>query len=57
MKKSEMFYKAQLAVLRDTFLSDSEKLEILAELEDKKGVALYLEREEVQAAHKEKEAE
>lgn len=54
MKKSEMYYQAQLAVLKDGAISDNEKLEILAELEDKKGVALYLEREDVQAAHREK---
>lgn len=54
MKKSDMYYLAQLAVIKDPALSDKEKRAIVVELEDKRGVAVYLEREDVKAAHREK---
>lgn len=56
MKKSEIFYKAQLEVVKAISLAPDEKVEIIIELEEKRSVALYLEREEEKAAA-EKEAE
>lgn len=50
MKKSEIFYKAQLAVVKAISLTPEEKLEIIVELEDKRTSALYWEREEAKAA-------
>lgn len=48
MKKSEIYKKAQLAVLSDSRLSDSDKLEILRELQDKEGTALFCEKREAE---------
>ena len=56
MKKSEMYYKAHLEVAKTLSLAPEEKIEIIIELQEKRSVALYLEREEEKAAA-EKEAE
>lgn len=50
MKKSEIWKKAQLAVLSDSRLSDSDKLEILKELQDKEDTALFIEKREKEEA-------
>lgn len=50
MKKSEIYKMAQLAVLSDSRLSDSDKLEIIKELQDKEGTALFIEDRETQEA-------
>ena len=43
MKKSEIYKKAQLAVLRDERLSDIDKLEIFKELQSKEATELFFE--------------
>lgn len=43
MKKSECFRLAQYAVLNDGRLSDTTKMEILLELEEKRNLAEYVE--------------
>ena len=53
MKKSECFRLAQLAVLKDSSLCDSVKLEVIRELQDKEGTALYVERTEAEKSLKE----
>lgn len=50
MKKSEIYKKAQLAVLGYDKFTDDEKLDILRELQDKEGTALFVEREAQEAA-------
>jgi len=52
MKKSEIYYVAQLAVLEYTKMKPGEKLEALAFLSDKEGVERFCEEREA-----EKEAE
>lgn len=51
MKKSEMFKVAQLSVIRDSRLSDSDKLEIIRLLADEEYTATIIEK------RKEEEAE
>ena len=46
MKKSEIYNLAQHAVLKDVNLTHSAKLEIIRELQDREGTALFVEREE-----------
>lgn len=53
MKKSEIYKKAQLAVLGYDKFTDDEKLDILRELQDKEGTALFVEREAQEAAKNE----
>lgn len=55
MKKSEMYRLAQLAVLRDTELTEDEKLDIVLELEPGKTLAQWA--EEAEARKEAKEAE
>ena len=58
MKKSEVLYKAMLAVLRDTELSEDEKLEILTALIAERNLELWSEeRAEKAAAEKAAAAE
>ena len=45
MKKSEIYKKAQVAVLNDESLSEEEKLDILRELIKKRDLAIFAERE------------
>ena len=45
MKKSEMYRKAQLAVLSATILTENDKLIILRELMDKESLELFCEKE------------
>ena len=53
MKKSNAYYLAQVAVLRDRLLDESQKLPVLRLLMESEDVALYVERE---AEKKEQEA-
>lgn len=50
MKKSEIYKKAQLAVLGYENFTDDEKLDILRELQDKEGTALFVEDREAREA-------
>lgn len=50
MKKSEIFKKAQLAVLGYDKFTDDEKLDILRELQDREGTALFVEDREAREA-------
>jgi hypothetical protein len=45
MKKSQMFYHAQLAVLRDVSITFPEKLEILRVLADSEDLEKYREKQ------------
>lgn len=53
MKKSECFRIAQLAVLAYGSISNDEKLEVIRELQDREGTALYVERTEAEKSLKE----
>lgn len=46
MKKSKMYELAQHAVLRDATLTNSNKLEIIRELQEKESLELYREKKE-----------
>lgn len=46
MKISEIYDLALHAVLRDNTIVNSKKLEIIKELQDRQGTALYLEKKE-----------
>ena len=46
MKRSEIYKLAQHAVLRDASLTNTNKLEIIRELQDKEETALYVEKKE-----------
>lgn len=46
MKKSEIYNLAQHAVLKDVNLTHSDKLEIIRELQDREGTALFVEKRE-----------
>ena len=46
MKKSEIYKFAQISVLNDTVLSNTMKLDIIRELQDKEGTALFIEKQE-----------
>jgi len=51
MKKSEIYRLAQLAVMKDNWMSNEFKLEIIRELQDREGTALFVEdREEKENA-------
>lgn len=56
MKKSETLYKAMLAVLRDTELSEDEKLEIIAALIAERNHELWCEERAEKAAAEKEEA-
>ena len=46
MKKSEIYKLAQLSVMKDNFVKVEDKLEIIRELQDKEGTALFVENRE-----------
>lgn len=46
MKKSEIYELALHAVLKDVSIVNSKKLEIIRELQDKQGTALFMEKKE-----------
>ena len=46
MKKSELYRLAQISVMRDVLTDNETKLDIIRELQDKEGTALFVEREE-----------
>lgn len=46
MKRSEIYKLAQHAVLRDASLTNTNKLEIIRELQDKESTALFMEKKE-----------
>lgn len=46
MKKSEIYELALHAVLKDVSIVNSKKLEIIRELQDKQGTALFWEQKE-----------
>lgn len=48
MKRSEIYELALHAVLKDCSIVNSKKLEIIRELQDKQGTALYMEKKEEQ---------
>ena len=53
MKKSEMMYAAQMAVLRDSVLTESKKLEIVLAIEEQRKVeAFWEEKKEKEEAEK-----
>lgn len=49
MKKSEIYFKAQLAVLRASDISDRERLDILKELMDREETCQILEEREAKS--------
>ncbi len=59
MKKSEIYHKAQLAVLRDTKLGEDTALTIIAELAEQEKLELFREKqiEEMRHAEEKKQAE
>ena len=57
MKRSEIFYKAQLAVLDDNNLSADEKLEIITALIAERNHELWCEEREAKAAAEKAAAE
>lgn len=46
MKRSEIYELALHAVLKDVSIVNSKKLEIIRELQDKQGTALFMEKKE-----------
>ena len=46
MKKSRIYYLAQIAVIRANNITDESKLEILRELMDKEDLEIYCEKKE-----------
>lgn len=56
MKKSEMYYQAQLAVLRDSFLNSEQKLEIITALIADRSLELWNEERAEKAAAEAAEA-
>ena len=57
MKKSTIYYMAQVAVLTNGVMTPGEKLEILRELIDREGTAIFVEERELREAQKKAEQE
>ena len=51
MKRSEIYELALHAVLKDVSIVNSKKLEIIRELQDKQGTALFMEKKEEEQEH------
>lgn len=55
MKTSEIYKLAQHAVLRDASLTNTNKLEIIRELQDREETALYIEKKKEQEKQKDEQ--